>query len=95
MNQDENYTKLSHILKDTKLFNEDYYRKHNQDLPIGEDAAKYYIENNRTQLRCPSQYFHPGWYKNHYEDVKKSNIEPLMHYLLFGQYEDRLNRYCL
>lgn len=94
MNQDENYTKLSHILKDTKLFNEDYYRKHNQDLPIGEDAAKYYIENNRTQLRCPSQYFHPGWYKNHYEDVKKSNIEPLMHYLLFGQYEDRLYRYA-
>lgn len=79
------------ILKDSKFFNEEYYKENNPQ--VTGDAISYYIKHNKEQLKAASRYFNPKWYLEKYPDVAKLKIDPLLHFLFFGREEGRNYRY--
>ena len=56
------------------------------------DILATYIANGREHSWMPSSDFDSHQYLSDHEDVAKSGMEPLAHYIQFGKYEDRLVR---
>ena len=50
---------------------------------------EHYLLYGFKEGRMPSIRFDGDWYFNYYEDVKSSGLNPLIHYLKYGQAEGR------
>ena len=85
------YTADEALLRSSRLFDEDYYRK---QTPIrrSTNAATHYLKKGWKMLLNPSGYFNTKFYLDWYPDVRMSNINPLVHYLKNGFLE--LRRPC-
>lgn len=81
---------MSHIniVRQSVYFNHEYY-KTTYCLPDNIDAAKHYIEFGANKFFDPSPYFSTAGYLFKNKDVYKSNINPLIHYEIYGKKEKR------
>lgn len=85
----EDMQKIFKLIKTSKLFNEEWYKT--QYLKnISEDPIKHYIKIGCENNLNPSPDFDTKWYLYSNPDVKKSKMNPLVHYILYGRKEGRL-----
>lgn len=77
------------IIKSSNLFNEkwyiDTYLKNDPQDPI-----KHYLDKGCGDNLNPSPEFNTKWYLEVNNDVKKADINPFVHYILYGRKEGRL-----
>lgn len=76
------------LLETSKYFDEDWYRN-NYSLDKNEDAACHYLKYGWQQGFNPSLMFDNNKYLLENPDVKKAGINPLVHYLRWGEREGR------
>lgn len=79
------------LLEKSEYFDETYYRQHNPNIKRS-DAIEYYLTKGYKEDYATCKLFNPYWYRENNEDVKRSTLNPLVHYIKYGQYEDRKYR---
>lgn len=77
------------ILKNSSLFDENYYKKYNPN--VKGDTIAYYLNHNLDELKATSKYFNPEWYLKHNKDIE--NVDPLLHFITLGDSEGRNYRW--
>ncbi|MEM5813139.1 MAG: glycosyltransferase family A protein [Candidatus Aenigmatarchaeota archaeon] len=76
------------IIKESGLFDEDYYLENNPDVKeAGIDPLYHFIVAGWKEGRNPSRKFNINLYKSVNQDVK--DVNPLLHYILYGVKEAR------
>lgn len=79
------------LIKESGLFDEEYYLENNADVKnSGVDAARHYLIYGGFEGRNPSNNFDSRFYLYQYPDVEENEMNPLVHYLKFGRAECRL-----
>ncbi|MCD7782113.1 MAG: glycosyltransferase, partial [Methanosphaera sp.] len=87
-----NYQSDYNLLKKSEYFDEKYYRQQfSSDEDIGDPIA-HFLLSDRYMATCKN--FNPKWYNDNYRDVSSTDINPLVHFLRYGQDEHRLYRYA-
>ncbi len=89
-----NNSNFNHLVSNSKFFDEDFYRKNNPEIGDGGDAVEYFLSNGSTQSYSTSKYFNLEWYVRENSDILSLDINPLVHFILFGYDEKRLFRYA-
>ena len=80
------------IIKDSGLFDEEYYLGRYPDVQGSKmSAIKHYIHHGASEGRNPSKEFNTRYYLQSYKDVDINVINPLVHYVLYGRKEGRMN----
>ena len=51
------------------------------------------VDSRNNQVEFARQYFDTNWYKNHNPDISESNLDPYVHYFVYGINENRSARY--
>ncbi|WP_444924280.1 hypothetical protein ACJJH9_03180 [Microbulbifer sp. DLAB2-AF] len=78
------------LLKDTPLFDAEWYLSHHSDVEsIKLTPELHYLRYGWRMGRSPSALFCSVSYQKKYPDVAQSNENPLIHYLRFGRREGR------
>ncbi len=77
------------LLHDSPLFDVDYYRTHNTDIPPEVDPVAHFCASGWREGRFPNPYFDPAFYHRTNPDIARAEINPLVHYLEFGDREWR------
>ena len=77
------------LIRNSGLFDPDWYIKHNPGIPANMDLAYHYLMHGGFENRDPGPRFSSGWYLDTYNDVKEAGINPLVHYLKSGKIEGR------
>jgi len=81
------------ILRESGLFDEEYYRTNNLDLPSGIDLLRHFVEWGAHECRDPHPLFMTSYYLKCQVDVansfKNHQINPAIHFLLYGVFENR------
>lgn len=85
MSIDEDYE----IILNSNEFDEEYYRK-KYNLNENIDAIYHYIMYGVDKKFNPSNKFDTKFYLEKNPDVRRTNINPLIHYILWGKNEGRL-----
>lgn len=81
---------LEDQIKDSHLFDLDYYTKQRSDVPGHlEQAWSHYREFGWMEGLNPSQYFDVSFYLDSNPDVAEAGCEPLRHWYTQGRYEGR------
>lgn len=79
------------IIKNSLLFNEEWYLEENPDVKNSKmDAATHYLKFGWMEGRDPSPEFSGVRYLSLNPDVNAEGICPLLHYELFGRNENRV-----
>jgi hypothetical protein len=76
------------LIRRSGLFDDKWYRERYSQQHHGDPLDEWY-EWGWKMGRSPNLYFEPHWYLGHYSDVAISGINPLVHYILYGNLEDR------
>lgn len=73
------------------LFDPEFYRQENPDLPSGTDdfLIRHFLIYGWKEDRDPSAEFSVSDYIEQYPDIRGNGINPLLHYALFGANEGR------
>ncbi|WP_394128941.1 glycosyltransferase [Shewanella maritima] len=89
---DENLDYISLIIQ-SKYFDPAYYAHQIERKELTpEQLAQNYLEEGYLKGIDPSDKFSTNFYIDNYPDVKSANVNPLLHYILFGALEDRLTK---
>ena len=76
------------LVKDTDLFNQDFYSKESGiDFKTYDLALFHYLEEGYKNNFNPSSEFNARVYVKKYPDVLKKGFNPLVHYLIYGKNE--------
>jgi hypothetical protein len=78
------------LIRDSGLFDPDYYRHFHPDLPDDADLVRHYLRFGARRGDDPSELFSTSGYQRQNVDVAKSGANPLLHYLGFGRHEGRI-----
>lgn len=71
------------VIKQSNLFDVDYYLKNNKDvLQSGMDPLEHYIMHGAKESRRPSDIFDVNHYLKTHPEVREGDINPLIHYIL-------------
>lgn len=73
------------------LFDENYYRK-KYHIPKKYDAMSHFMTVGYKKDYSPSEKFDTEFYYQMYHDIKHVDMNPLVHYINFGQKEGRKTR---
>jgi len=85
-----NVPKNLRLIKESGLFDEDFYLENNIDVKgSGLDAASHYLIYGGFEGRNPSEKFDSAFYLLQNPDVKSSGINPLIHFIEYGENEGR------
>ena len=88
---------LKQLLKNSKFFNLEFYKKQNPYLKntnyTDDEVIEYYLKHNKEEQIPTSKYFDVKWYMKHNPTVKKMDMDPLIHFLKIGREESILYRY--
>ena len=76
------------VINEMGLFDEEYY-KLNYNINILDPLTHYLLIGWKEGLN-PSEQFDNKYYLDKYDDVKNINMNPLVHYVLYGMNENRL-----
>ncbi|WP_319497382.1 glycosyltransferase [uncultured Cohaesibacter sp.] len=55
-------------------------------------ALDHFLDYGIGERRRPNAYFSADWYEAQYEDIRLANVNPIVHYILFGYDEGRYDR---
>lgn len=81
------------LLQNSDLFSSKYYLWKHKDVARDKYWAKnpilHFLLIGGDERRKCSKWFDTAWYVEHYEDVAQEGINPLVHYLKYGQKEGR------
>ncbi len=81
------------IIEQSGLFDKDYYMENYPDAKdYKEDLYTHYHNIGFKKGYNPSEAFNTQWYLETYPDVKNAGVNPLLHYLKYGQYEKKIPR---
>jgi lipopolysaccharide biosynthesis protein/glycosyltransferase involved in cell wall biosynthesis len=82
------------ILKESGLFDEDYYYSQYPDIKeAGIDALEHYFYYGWKEGRNPNNLFDTSYYLSVHKDIKDKGINPLLHYVRFGLLENRTTHF--
>jgi len=83
-------TRAHHVLESISrwctshhMLDEEWYAWHN-DLDDPSRARHHYWTIGCLVDARPSLYFDPGWYREHYRDVRESGLMPFVHFVMHG-----------
>jgi glycosyltransferase involved in cell wall biosynthesis len=76
-------------LRESGLFDEDFYVLSQEARNEGRDPLEHYLEIGEARGIQPSARFEPAYYARRYPDVRAAGMGLLRHYALFGQNEGR------
>lgn len=85
---DFNENLIEKILEN-ELFDENYYIGQFNEFDSDIDPLEHYLKKGYLKGKNPSRKFNTNRYLDTYPDVKITGINPLIHYVLFGIYENR------
>lgn len=89
---DKNYheidAKTREIIEKSGLFDEKYYKK-TYHIPKKYDPLSHFMTVGYKKDYNPSKEFDTQFYYNTYHDIKHVDMNPLVHYINFGQKEGR------
>lgn len=89
----DEFVKNHELVENSKLFDEEFYLKNYPNInSFKDDLITHYMIYGYKKGFNPSENFYTQHYLDSYEDVAKSGMNPLVHYLKFGQYENRLTK---
>lgn len=88
INNSEELQIFKKIMKDSKLFDEDYYLKQHPNLNKL-TPAEHYLIYGWKEGKNPSKEFDNDFYLESNEDVRNSGKNPLVHYIMHGINEKR------
>ena len=71
------------------LFDEEWFSKYYSLDKSRVNLVKYYVEDYLNYGLNPSPDFDSMWYLEKYDDVKKSKLNPFVHYIKYGKKEGR------
>lgn len=80
------------VVRESELFDAEWYLEHYSDVKdskLGRDPAKHYLCFGGFEGRHPGPNFDSVAYYRQYPDVHEGRFNPLLHYLLHGQQEER------
>lgn len=80
---------IEKIIQNSGLFNLDFYLGQFPDVKTNE-AIAHFISKGAEEGASPSFLFDTRWYLQQYRDVADSDLNPLLHYILFGASEHRI-----
>ncbi|MDO5851958.1 MAG: glycosyltransferase, partial [Methanobacteriaceae archaeon] len=69
------------LLKNSKYFDSKFYMDNNIDIPLEMDPINHYLKYGWKENRIPSLYFDPEFYLRYNPDIKKANVNPLVHFI--------------
>ena len=72
------------------VFDPSYYRVQKPELPATKDPLADYFTTGAAQGRDPSLLFSASKYLAAYQDVAATGINPMLHYITYGQAEGRM-----
>lgn len=76
------------VIKSSHLFDEKWYlQTYLENKP--QDPIKHYVDVGCKNNCNPSRHFNTAWYLENNPDVKKSGMNPFVHYILHGKKEGR------
>ena len=79
------------LIRSTDFFDEVWYLEKYPDVAAARfDAAQHYLQCGWLEGRDPGPDFSSNGYLNGNADVRESGMNPLLHYVQFGQHEARL-----
>lgn len=76
------------LIKKSGLFNYRYYQKR-YTFRLKKNLIRHYLEKGAAAGYCPNEWFDTEWYRNNYEDVANSGLNPFVHYIQHGRNEGR------
>ena len=77
-------------IKNSGFFDESFYRKTYSEYLKNEDPLTHYLTEGYKLGFLPSLNFDSDAYLETYPQVRNADINPLLHYIAHGQYEDKL-----
>lgn len=79
------------LIEESQLLDSDWYLQRYPDVAqLGISAAEHFARMGATLLRDPSPLFSTRHYAESNPDVVAAGANPLIHYLVIGQYEGRI-----
>ncbi|MBQ5317228.1 MAG: hypothetical protein J6I96_06715 [Oscillospiraceae bacterium] len=88
-NNEMNFRKNVEIIRNSPLFDEDYYRRNHIELHKVKDLAAHYLRHGGFERRDPCETFSSSEYLAIHADVAKAKMNPLVHYEEHGRNENR------
>jgi glycosyltransferase involved in cell wall biosynthesis len=89
--QKRNLQAAADIVRTSEFFDPDWYVTHNAGgLKVVGDAALHYVRYGRRYGFEPGPRFSGQRYLERYPDVAAHDMDPLVHYLRYGRYENRV-----
>ncbi len=85
-----NFLQLRRLILDSGLFDAGFYRRSAPDSWVWPSAVLHYLLVGWKRGLNPSRVFDTNFYLGRYRDVRGSDANPLMHYVLHGEEEGRL-----
>ena len=85
-----NFLSLRQAISDSGLFDSRWYRQQSAEAALWPSALLHYLLRGWKQGLNPSPLFDGQFYLARYRDVRGSDANPLMHYVLHGREEGRL-----
>jgi O-antigen biosynthesis protein len=80
----------ANIIELSGLFDKQYYIENNIDLKDSkEDPIDHFVRIGWRKGYKPNPDFDPEFYRNHYEDISRLDLNPLVHYVEHGIVEGR------
>lgn len=76
------------IIDESNKFDRKYYLKKYPEVD-SKNPIKFYLTKGVELGHNPSSWFDSTWYLENYTDVKVTQINPFVHYILFGKSEGR------
>jgi len=88
--QEKSIEELRVIIETSNLFDKKFYLMNNRGVRTSDmTCIEHYIKHGIKEDRKPNKDFDPVWYREFYAEVKEDGGYPLLHYILFGQNENR------
>ena len=78
------------LLRTSQLFDQEWYLSEYKDMARHPDPVAHYLRHGVRELRDPGPAFSTAWYLEKYPDVRRSGVNPLVHYLCYGRKDGRL-----
>ena len=85
-----NFLQIRRAILNSGLFDSSFYRRLALDSWVWPSAVLHYLLVGWKRGLNPSHLFDTEFYVNRYRDVRGSDANPLMHYVLHGEQEGRL-----
>ncbi|MFC3202527.1 glycoside hydrolase family 99-like domain-containing protein [Alteromonas oceani] len=88
MDSDQLQEKID-IIELSGLFDFDFYAQQYPDIKQ-QDAIQHFLSVGASDGASPSYLFDTKWYLQQYSDLAESDLNPLLHYILYGAAELRI-----